>query len=520
MWDPRSGEKVGRLKGHTDNVRCVVINGDGTKCISGGSDATVKLWDLRQQKCLLTICVHTDSVWSLDADPGFTKVFSGGRDKAVFCTDLDTMDSTMICHTGDPVLSVLRAPDESLWLSTTAASVELWEVEPHLERERGRPRGKPSLHTVNTFQRRQSMWSHVGGLQDDGEVQPLPLVKAPVAVLQGLPAVVKCDFLENRRNVLTKDAAGHCGLWDVTSGRQVKNYGEVDFDKTRKQLADELLVPAWCSIDCRLGSIMVNLDFPQAFTAEQYAVESGFPRVPELEETKINVGFRVLRSLFRSWRRGRARLRAAGQEVPGGWQPGYGDDAGGGGTDVDEGLDYQLADAVRVLVSEGAAHPPLVTKRVSDWDGREPMEVMPEWLAQSLDRGYACNDRGEHIAEPPKIGFYLSKDPAADLKQMQLGKLNAPQILRAQKVLVYAVSKLELEIPPGMPRTGNGSDEVVDYLQLHCGGRVVPLDMNLMTIRKFLAKGAEDLLFTYSWKGAAPPASLADRKLPSTSGYA
>ena len=61
---------------------------------------------------------------------------------------------------------------------------------------------------------------------------------------------------------------------------------------------------------------------------------------------------------------------------------------------------------------------------------------------------------------------------------------------------------------------------MVDYLQLHCGGRVVPLDMNLMTIRKFLAKGAEDLQFTYSWKGVAPPASSADRKLPSTSGYA
>lgn len=35
IWDPRTGEKVGRLKGHTDNVRCVLVSEDGTKCISG-----------------------------------------------------------------------------------------------------------------------------------------------------------------------------------------------------------------------------------------------------------------------------------------------------------------------------------------------------------------------------------------------------------------------------------------------------------------------------------------------------
>ena len=43
--------------------------------------------------------------------------------------------------------------------------------------------------------------------------------------------------------------------------------------------------------------------------AEQYAVESGFPRIPDLEETKINVGFRVVRSLFRNWRRARTKMR-------------------------------------------------------------------------------------------------------------------------------------------------------------------------------------------------------------------
>jgi len=52
-------------------------------------------------------------------------------------------------------------------------------------------------------------------------LQPVPLVEAPVAVLKGLPALVKCDFLENRRHVLAKDSVGHCSVWDVTSGKKV-----------------------------------------------------------------------------------------------------------------------------------------------------------------------------------------------------------------------------------------------------------------------------------------------------------
>ena len=52
------------------------------------------------------------------------------------------------------------------------------------------------------------------------------------------------------------------------------------------------------------------------------------------------------------------------------------------------------------------------------------------------------------------------------------GKLNAPQILRARKVLSYAVSKLALEIPPHMRRAG--LEQTVDYLELLCHDQLVP----------------------------------------------
>lgn len=51
--------------GHTDNVKALVLSRDGTQCLSGSSDGTIKLWSLGQQRCITTIRVHSDGVWAL-----------------------------------------------------------------------------------------------------------------------------------------------------------------------------------------------------------------------------------------------------------------------------------------------------------------------------------------------------------------------------------------------------------------------------------------------------------------------
>ena len=43
VWDPRTCAKLMKLKGHTDNVKALVLNRDGTQCLSGSSDGTVRL---------------------------------------------------------------------------------------------------------------------------------------------------------------------------------------------------------------------------------------------------------------------------------------------------------------------------------------------------------------------------------------------------------------------------------------------------------------------------------------------
>jgi len=125
--------QMGRLKGHTDNVRCVVVSADGTKCISGSSDATVKVWDIGQQRCIQSFAMHSDSVWSLATDHNFQTVFSAGRDKHVYCTDLATADTTCLLRARDPVLKLILSRENGLWLSMTNSDLEYWDVEPVLQ---------------------------------------------------------------------------------------------------------------------------------------------------------------------------------------------------------------------------------------------------------------------------------------------------------------------------------------------------------------------------------------------------
>lgn len=133
VWDPRTCAKLMKLKGHTDNVKSLLLNRDGTQvclakmasggswqtetfatwtwchpqCLSGSSDGTIRLWSLGQQRCIATYRVHDEGVWALQVNEAFTHVYSGGRDKKIYCTDLRNPDiRVLICEEKAPVLKV------------------------------------------------------------------------------------------------------------------------------------------------------------------------------------------------------------------------------------------------------------------------------------------------------------------------------------------------------------------------------------------------------------------------------
>lgn len=62
IWDPRTCNRIMKLKGHSENVKALVVSADGSQIISGSSDGTIKIWSVGQQQCIQTIQVHSEGI--------------------------------------------------------------------------------------------------------------------------------------------------------------------------------------------------------------------------------------------------------------------------------------------------------------------------------------------------------------------------------------------------------------------------------------------------------------------------
>ncbi|KAF3990942.1 hypothetical protein FT663_00878 [Candidozyma haemuli var. vulneris] len=124
---------IRRLVGHQDNVRCLLMNSN--YILSGSSDSTVKLWDMRNFKVYKNFEMHDDPVWSLttpyasapgllDDSADFSVFYSGDKAGNVVKTDLSYL-STYVPEEEmvEPTFSSsdLTFVDEKLGLCTLVA---------------------------------------------------------------------------------------------------------------------------------------------------------------------------------------------------------------------------------------------------------------------------------------------------------------------------------------------------------------------------------------------------------------
>lgn len=122
IWDPRSCTRIMKLKGHSENVKSLVVSADGQQIISGSSDGTIKIWSVGQQQCVQTIQVHEEGVWALLVTENFSHVISGSRDKRIYMTELrNPTCSTLVCEESASVLSLCYNIDQTgVWVSAFA----------------------------------------------------------------------------------------------------------------------------------------------------------------------------------------------------------------------------------------------------------------------------------------------------------------------------------------------------------------------------------------------------------------
>lgn len=269
IWDSRTGKRITKFVGHTDNVRDVLITQDGDTILTASSDQTVKVWSMVAGRCMYTLTMHNDSVWSLFSDdPQLSIFYSSDRSGIVAksdvrnCAEMDEGVSIALCQEHEGVNKVIRAGDY-LWTATSSSSINRWnDVETAADvalpesykwhrssvattrsRYPSPPTASPPangatpkipfralLRMSNTapfplFSSKDPEAStvySVASTRKPSEVlsQADPGVVVPVRDLpdfsiEGQNGLIKHHLLNDRRRVLTLDTAGEVTLWDL-----------------------------------------------------------------------------------------------------------------------------------------------------------------------------------------------------------------------------------------------------------------------------------------------------------------
>lgn len=330
IWDPRSGKRITKFMGHTDNVRDILVSNDGSTVMTASSDQTVKVWSVTAGRCMNTFTMHDASVWSLWSDhPQLSVFWSSDRDGLIAktdtrgCVELEEGLSVAVAQEHQGVHKIISAGDY-LWTATSRPSINRWldvntdgaEVEvpegmnqnhrSSIATTRSRLPSPPSqgdtrspykdaptgenviplkhvLRLSNTayyprHQRRETMTNaSTDHLEDKGVEVMQPVRSAPDSHVEGQNGLIKHKMLSDRRRVLTQDTAGECLLWDLIKCEPVRSFGKKHVEDCVEEVDTVETVPHWCSVDTRTGSLAITLEENNAFDAEMYADELELP---------------------------------------------------------------------------------------------------------------------------------------------------------------------------------------------------------------------------------------------------
>ncbi|XP_072231269.1 notchless protein homolog 1 [Leuresthes tenuis] len=83
IWDGRNGKYLMSLRGHVGSVYQVAWSADSRLVVSGSSDSTLKVWDVKTGKLNMDLPGHADEVYAVDWSPDGQRVASGGKDKCL-----------------------------------------------------------------------------------------------------------------------------------------------------------------------------------------------------------------------------------------------------------------------------------------------------------------------------------------------------------------------------------------------------------------------------------------------------
>ncbi|WVO18624.1 hypothetical protein L204_106343 [Cryptococcus depauperatus] len=161
--------------------------------------------------------------------------------------------------------------------------------------------------------------------EDTSEARPLHSEPDEKGSIQGRSGLIRSSILNDRQHALTLDTEGGILLWNIISGQcvgtfdssevlstlhldtfsplvirdNVRKHSEDVLDLVKGRIEGETSVLPWCSLDTRIGSLVIHLEESRVWDAEIYADELELKIERIKEDTRINLGKWVLANLFR-----------------------------------------------------------------------------------------------------------------------------------------------------------------------------------------------------------------------------
>jgi WD40 repeat protein len=127
LWDLR-GNTLQVFLGHTSAITAVSFSPDGQSILTGSSDKTAKLWDLRGN-ALQVFLGHTSAVTAVSFSPDGQSILTGSSDHTAKLWGLrGNALQTFSGHT-HPVTAVAFSPDgESILTGSSDKTAKLWDI--------------------------------------------------------------------------------------------------------------------------------------------------------------------------------------------------------------------------------------------------------------------------------------------------------------------------------------------------------------------------------------------------------
>ncbi|EGV65699.1 pre-mRNA-splicing factor prp46 [Yamadazyma tenuis] len=126
---------------HTGWVRSLTVDPVTNQWfVTGGTDATIKVWDLANSSCKAIITGHIMAVRALVVSKKFPYLFSGSEDKEVKCFDLERSNSVSGCeirnyhgHLGGIYTMALHPQLDLLFTGGRDQTVRVWDIRSRAE---------------------------------------------------------------------------------------------------------------------------------------------------------------------------------------------------------------------------------------------------------------------------------------------------------------------------------------------------------------------------------------------------